>query len=104
MQQHTRSNGPRRRYADGASQDTSSPSGQTLRVVTCGSSQMSSKHQENTLRGKIDIAIDAAIFVFGMLLVALLHWIAGEIRPSWLAFALIATSWCISIGLVRYLK
>lgn len=101
MQQHTRSNGPRRRYAGGRNRGTSSRQGPILKVVTSGSSPRSSEYHEST---RLDVIIDAAILVCGMLLVALLHWIAGEIRPSWLAFVLIATSWCISIGLVRYLK
>ena len=101
MQQHTRSNGHRPRYADGHNQGTSSQSAPTLKAVTCGSSPTSSEYQENT---RLDAAIDAAILVCGMFLVALLHWIAGEIRPSWWAFVLIATGWAISLGIVRVLR
>jgi hypothetical protein len=36
--------------------------------------------------------------------VALLHLVAGELRPSWWAFVLIATSWAISLGIVRVLR
>lgn len=101
MQQHTRSNGPRRRYADGRNRGTSSRQGPTLKAVTCGSSPTSSEYQENT---RLDAAIDAAILLFGILLVALLHLVAGELRPSWWAFALIATGWAISLGIVRVLR
>ena len=101
MQQHTRSNVPRRRYADGHNQGTSSQSAPTLKAVTCGSSPTSSEYQENT---RLDAAIDAAILLFGILLVALLHLVAGELRPSWWAFVLIATSWAISLGIVRVLR
>ena len=101
MQQHTRSNGPRRRYADGHNQGTSSQSAPTLKAVTCGSSPTSSEYQENT---RLDAAIDAAILLFGILLVALLHLVAGELRPSWWAFVLIATGWAISLGIVRVLR
>lgn len=101
MQQHTRSNGPRRRYADGHNQGTSSQSAPTLKAVTCGSSPTSSEYQENT---RLDAAIDAAILLFGILLVALLHLVAGELRPSWWAFALIATSWGVTAGICRELQ
>ena len=101
MQQHTRSNGHRPRYADGHNQGTSSRQGPTLKAVTCGSSPTSSEYQENT---RLDAAIDAAILLFGILLVALLHLVAGELRPSWWAFVLIATSWAISLGIVRVLR
>ena len=101
MQQHTRSNGPRRRYADGRNRGTSSRQGPILKAVTCGSSPTSSEYQENT---RLDAAIDAAILLFGILLVALLHLVAGELRPSWWAFVLIATGWAISLGIVRVLR
>ena len=101
MQQHTRSNGPRRRYAGGRNRGTSSRQGPILKVVTCGSSPRSSEYHEST---RLDVIIDAAILVCGMFLVALLHWIAGEIRPSWWAFVLIATGWAISLGIVRVLR
>ena len=101
MQQHTRSNGPRRRYAGGRNRGTSSRQGPTLKAVTCGSSPTSSEYQENT---RLDAAIDAAILIFGILLVALLHLVAGELRPSWWAFVLIATGWAISLGIVRVLR
>lgn len=101
MQQHTRSNGHRPRYADGHNQGTSSRQGPILKVVTSGSSPTSSEYHENT---RLDAAIDAAILLFGILLVALLHLVAGELRPSWWAFALIATSWAISLGIVRVLR
>ena len=101
MQQLAQSNGHRPRYADGHNQGTSSQSAPTLKAVTCGSSPTSSEYQENT---RLDAAIDAAILVCGMFLVALLHWIAGEISPSWWAFVLIATGWAISLGIVRVLR
>ena len=101
MQQHTRSNGPRRRYADGRNRGTSSRQGPILKVVTSGYSPRSSEYQENT---RLDAAIDAAILLFGILLVALLHLVAGELRPSWWAFVLIATGWAISLGIVRVLR
>ena len=101
MQQLAQSNGHRPRYADGHNQGTSSQSAPTLKAVTCGSSPTSSEYQENT---RLDVIIDAAILVCGMFLVALLHWIAGEIRPSWWAFVLIATGWAISLGIVRVLR
>lgn len=104
MQQLAQSNGHRPRYADGHNQGTSSQSAPTLKAVTCGSSPTSSEYQGSTRPGRIDVIIDAAILVFGMFLVALLHWIAGEIRPSWWAFVLIATSWAISLGIVRVLR
>ena len=101
MQQHTRSNGPRRRYAGGRNRGTSSRQGPILKVVTSGSSPTSSEYQENT---RLDAAIDAAILLFGILLVALLHLVAGELRPSWWAFALIATSWGVTAGICRELQ
>ena len=101
MQQLAQSNGHRPRYADGHNQGTSSQSAPTLKAVTCGSSPTSSEYQENT---RLDAAIDAAILLFGILLVALLHLVAGELRPSWWAFALIATGWAISLGIVRVLR
>lgn len=101
MQQLAQSNGHRPRYADGHNQGTSSQSAPTLKAVTCGSSPTSSEYQENT---RLDAAIDAAILLFGILLVALLHLVAGELRPSWWAFVLIATSWAISLGIVRVLR
>ena len=101
MQQLAQSNGHRPRYADGHNQGTSSQSAPTLKAVTCGSSPTSSEYQENT---RLDVIIDAAILVCGMFLVALLHWIAGEIMPSWWAFVLIATGWAISLGIVRVLR
>ena len=101
MQQLAQSNGHRPRYADGHNQGTSSQSAPTLKAVTCGSSPTSSEYQENT---RLDAAIDAAILLFGILLVALLHLVAGELRPSWWAFVLIATGWAISLGIVRVLR
>jgi hypothetical protein len=101
MQQLAQSNGHRPRYADGHNQGTSSQSAPTLKAVTCGSSPTSSEYQENT---RLDVIIDAAILLFGILLVALLHLVAGELRPSWWAFVLIATSWAISLGIVRVLR
>ena len=101
MQQLAQSNGHRPRYADGHNQGTSSQSAPTLKAVTCGSSPTSSEYQENT---RLDAAIDAAILIFGILLVALLHLVAGELRPSWWAFVLIATGWAISLGIVRVLR
>ena len=97
MQQLAQSNGHRPRYADGHNQGTSSQSAPTLKAVTCGSSPTSSEYQENT-------RLDAAILLFGILLVALLHLVAGELRPSWWAFVLIATGWAISLGIVRVLR
>ena len=101
MQQLAQSNGHRPRYADGHNQGTSSQSAPTLKAVTSGSFPRSSEYHEST---RLDVIIDAAILVCGMFLVALLHWIAGEIRPSWWAFVLIATGWAISLGIVRVLR
>ena len=101
MQQRAQSNGPQRRYAGGASQATSSRSEPTLKVVTSGSLLKSSEYRETT---RLDAAIDAGILAFGILLVALLHLVAGEIRPSWWAFVLIATSWGVTAGICRALQ
>ena len=101
MQQLAQPNGHRPRYADGHNQGTSSQSAPTLKAVTCGSSPTSSEYHENT---RLDAAIDAAILLFGILLVALLHLVAGELRPSWWAFALIATSWGVTAGICRELQ
>ena len=101
MQQLAQSNGHQRRSAGGANQATSSQSEPTLKAVTSGSSVRSSEYRETT---RLDAAIDAAILLFGILLVALIHLVAGELRPSWWAFALIATSWAISLGIVRVLR
>ena len=101
MQQLARSNGPRRRYAGGRNRGTSSRQGPILRAVECGSSPTSSEYQENT---RLDAAIDAAILIFGFLLVALLHLVAGELRPSWWAFGFIATSWAVTVGISRVLQ
>lgn len=101
MQQLAQSNGHQPRYADGHNQDTSSRQGPILRAVECGSSPRSSEYQENT---RLDAAIDAAILISGMILVALLHLVAGELRPSWWAFTLIATSWGVAAGICRELR
>ena len=101
MQQLAQSNGPQPRYAGGANQATSSQSAPTLKAVTCGSSVRSSEYRETT---RLDVAIDAAILLFGILLVALLHLVAGELRPSWWAFVLIATSWGVTAGICRALQ
>ena len=70
-------------------------------MIPSGSSPRSSEYHEST---RLDAAIDAAILLFGILLVALLHLVAGELRPSWWAFVLIATGWAISLGIVRVLR
>ena len=101
MQQRAQSNGPRPRSADGASQATYSRQGPTLKAVTSGCYQKSSEYREST---RLDAAIDSAILTFGILLVALLHLVAGEIRPSWWAFVLIATSWGVTAGICRALQ
>ena len=101
MQQLAQSNGHQRRYAGGANQATSSQSEPTLKAVTSGSLLKSSEYRETT---RLDAAIDAAILTFGFLLVALLHLVAGELRPSWWAFVLIATSWGVTAGICRALQ
>ena len=101
MQQLAQSNGHHRRYAGGANQATSSQSEPTLKAVTSGCYQKSSEYREST---RLDAAIDSAILTFGILLVALLHLLAGELRPSWWAFVLITTSWGVTAGICRALQ